>query len=83
MPTHEEVQKQTEELTLAVAGVLPRKPIPAALVRASARVVAAMIGAVGAPDERITLAVSVAEIWCDELRSGLKCLAERDGGEDA
>jgi hypothetical protein len=80
-PTIEEIQEQTRELTLAVTKILPRKTlIPAAMVRAFARLTAATIGAVADPAERAGCAVQVSELFIEELKGSLICLAERDGG---
>jgi hypothetical protein len=80
-PTWREVQEQTNRITLAVTSVLPRDTLPAAMIRAFARITAATVGAVAAPEGRAAIAVEVSEVWIEELKASLMCLAERDAQE--
>ena len=80
-PTLKEIQEQTGRITLAVTGVLPKDTIPASMIRAFARVTAATIGAVADPVDRSRVAVEVSELWCEELKGSLLCIAEREAGE--
>lgn len=83
-PTIKEIQEQTRELTLAIAKVLPRGgAIPAAVVRAFARVTAATIGAVADPVERGECCVQASELWCEELKTSMQRLYERDAAAAA